>query len=316
MAAERESQAREAALEAERESAGRLQEQYGIDGQQVRQILAIWNQYGSDFDAFLAWWSAERVAGAAAQARVAELEQKLEAYAQLESYANHLEVESNELREENMVLMQQRAAQLEAEAIAKRTPPAGVIAITASASGPDCSTPLPDNGAYSDDTVSIMSYSDSEERTPSSTPSYSHDGPAPRRHQHRRQHTPAVSFGRAGPTGAVAALSAELEKKSGVFDDDAAFIREVHEGVSAAPSMNPEAEIHRLLLRYKVWQKDFKGRLKATQVSLKKFQASPAVSGGHGRVSGTPRVNEGSLTARLMTFARGSRSGGGPGTAR
>ena len=67
-----------------------------------------------------------------------------------------------------------------------------------------------------------------------------------------------------------------MDKKGSLFEDDAAFISEVNDGVSQAPNMDPHLEIERLLYRYKMWQKDFKMRLKATQASLKRQGNSPS----------------------------------------
>lgn len=304
-------EAEAAAVRAEQESYDALKSEFGVDGARVREILTIWQQHGAEFEEFLAWkagggaavsaaaLTAATAATVAAEAKVADLEEKLAAYSELKTYAEQLEEEANELREENMVLMEQRAAQLEAEAAAKSLP--GVISVVAVAGAGDedgqqeYGTPIPETGRHSlatDDTVSIMSYSDGEGGSPMARSSAKRKGP--------------VSFGRAGPAGAVAALNAELDKKAALFDDDAAFICEVHEGVSAAPSMDPEAEIQRLLLRYKLWQKDFKTRLKSTQQSLKKFH-SPA---GSVAPPSATKPSDGSLTARLMTFARGPKSAG------
>eukprot|EP00889_Picochlorum_renovo_P005089 jgi/Picre1/32119/NNA_007467.t1 len=158
-----------------------------------------------------------------------------------------LQKEIEELKDENNILIDQQAKQLSAKKHAR------VVAITANASDVD--------SPRSQDSVSIMSYSDTETDNGSNLQSAKQE----------------LSFGRAGPQGAVAALNAELAKKGPIFNDDAAFIREVHEGVSLAPNMDPDYEIKRLLVRYKTWHRDFKNRLKATQASLRKgASASPA----------------------------------------
>lgn len=158
-----------------------------------------------------------------------------------------LQKELEELKDENNILIDQQAKQLSAKKHAR------VVAITANASDMD--------SPRSQESVSIMSYSDTETDNGSNLQSAKQE----------------LSFGRAGPQGAVAALNAELAKKGPLFNDDAAFIREVHEGVSLAPNMDPDYEIKRLLVRYKTWHRDFKNRLKATQASLRKgASASPA----------------------------------------
>jgi len=152
-----------------------------------------------------------------------------------------LQKEVEDLRDENALLVDQQARQLSAKKDSSR---GRVVAISADAGSPRSAS-----------SVSIMSYSDTQDNDKnSSLPSSA-----------RKE----VSFGRAGPEGAVAALSAELSKKGPIFADDAAFIREVHEGISLAPNMDPDFEIKRLVVRYKTWSRDFKARLKATQSSLK-----------------------------------------------
>ena len=211
---------------------------------------------------------------ATAKAQFAELESKVR------SYVERLEVEANELRDENLALMEARAAQLVA-ASGGKLQDGHVISVNAAAGPP----PVDDYQSYSarsvgsDDTVSIMSYSnsDNEAGTPRKRVSGQPAGSAALRGQ-----TPissqlnTISFGRAGPAGAVAALGAEMNKKSALFDDDAAFISEVHQGISQAPSMDPHNELERLMYRFKGWQKDFKNRMKETQQSLKKHAAAAA----------------------------------------
>jgi hypothetical protein len=231
----------------------------------------------------------------------------------MRAYVDQLEAEANELREENMALMEARAAALSG----KSPSPVGVIAVMAGAGTmpPELYDADLPTSARSEDTVSIMSYSDSEAAVTPSTGGQQ----ALRRARSGMgsgagltSASPAVSFGRAGPAGAVAALNAEMEKKSALFDDDAAFITEVHQGVSSAPSMDPHLEIERLMYRFKGWTKDFKGRLKATQVSLKKHTASISPMGSQGNSyfssprpsSGVAQQNaapaeSGGLTARL-----------------
>lgn len=320
----------EAARLAQQESYDALKEEFGVDGAKVREILSLWRDHGDKFEEYLAAASVGADISAAAAAAVVEsdtithLEDQLhqlyeekklaedkiaastKAYEELKAYTDNLEQETNELREENFQLMQQRAAHLVESTPAGKLAAHDVIALTATAGGPlrnmdEYQSPLPnadnnDDDNDSEDTVSIMSYDEGDpEQTPQSMPL-------------SRTASRVPSIGRAGPTGAVAALSAELDKKAALFDDDAAFIREVHEGVSAAPSMDPDHEIQRLLQRYRAWQKDFKGRLKSTQQSLKKFQPSPAGSGsmqGYSPMAansgGTPfgKQTDGSLTARL-----------------
>ena len=161
---------------------------------------------------------------------------------QLQKINVELQKEIEDLKDENALLVDQQAMQLSAQ---KQASKARVVAISADAGSPRSAS-----------SVSIMSYSDLQEtENNSSMPSSSV----------RRE----MSFGRAGPEGAIAGLSAELSKKGPIFADDAAFIREVHEGVSLAPNMDPDFEIKRLIVRYKTWSRDFKARLKATQSSLK-----------------------------------------------
>lgn len=307
----------DAAQHAEQESYDALKAEFGVDGAQVRDILVKWRDHGSEFDKYLAWAAAGGAAAAvtAHAAQSAEVQSQLQDYSEMRAYVYQLEEEANELREENMALMEARAAALTSE---KSTP--GAIAVVAAAG----TMPLVNDttdfpiSARSEDTVSIMSYSDSESAVTPST------GGQQARRRSRQNGTsgglasasPTVSFGRAGPAGAVAALNAEMEKKSALLDDDAAFITEVHHGISSAPTMDPHVEIERLLHRFKGWTKDFKGRIKATQVSLKKYTASVSPMGAQGngfltspRTSAGalgaagPQQESGGLTARLRKFA-------------
>jgi len=156
-----------------------------------------------------------------------------------------LQKEVDDLKDENALLVNEQARQMSAKKGSK------VVAITADTFEADGTSPK------SEDSVSIMSYSDVD------------DGSLPLSSARRE-----ISFGRAGPQGAVAALNAEMSKKGHIFSDDAAFIREVHEGISMAPNMDPDFEIKRLVVRYKTWNRDFKARLKATQNSLRKNNVS------------------------------------------
>lgn len=154
-----------------------------------------------------------------------------------------LQKEVDDLKDENALLVDQQARQMSAKKESK------VVAINADT--------FDGASMRSADSVSIMSYSDAD------------DGSVPLSSTKRE-----MSFGRAGPQGAVAALSAEMSKKGHIFTDDAAFIREVHEGISMAPNMDPDFEIKRLVVRYKTWNRDFKARLKATQNSLRKSNSA------------------------------------------
>lgn len=56
----------------------------------------------------------------------------------------------------------------------------------------------------------------------------------------------------------MSSLAAEFQRKSHLFEDDAAFISEVRRGESQAPGMNPDAELRLLKVRFHNFQKDFK----------------------------------------------------------
>ncbi len=165
---------------------------------------------------------------------------------QLQKINVELQKQIEDLKDENALLVDEQARQLSLSA-KKQMTKSRVVAISADAGSPRSAS-----------SVSIMSYSDLQETENNESERVSNAGV-------RRE----MSFGRAGPEGAVAGLSAELSKKGPIFADDAAFIREVHEGVSLAPNMDPDFEIKRLIVRYKTWSRDFKARLKATQSSLK-----------------------------------------------
>jgi hypothetical protein len=58
----------------------------------------------------------------------------------------------------------------------------------------------------------------------------------------------------------VHGLVTEFERKSRLFEDDAAFIAEVRSGRSVAPGMDPESELRTLKQRFDNFRKDFKVR--------------------------------------------------------
>jgi myosin-5 len=305
---EERSAAEQAAIRfSEQESYEALKQEFGVDGAYVREVLTVWREHGERFQEYL-----ESIEGTECNEGV-YAEQRFEPNETLKLYVAELEEEVEELRSQ---LQAQAQAHLHQASLEERLQHRGIET---------------DRSHYSDTSVSIMSYSNDESVSPiqmkrhnkqTDQPGTTIDiaatavsaeaiGPRPA--------IPTVRFGRAGPEGAVAALQAEMVKKSALFDDDASFIREVHEGISLAPSMNPHEEIDRLIYRYKAWQRDFKARLKSTQETLRRSQYS---SENHHRASSSraptaqrslqdgkasPRFNEGGLTARLMTFARGSR---------
>jgi hypothetical protein len=301
---EREAAAAEAlatARRTEQESYDAVKLEFGMDGGEVREVLAMWRDHGSKFQGYLAWeaaggaatvaaaTAAAAAAVAAADAREAEAARLAEeAEEDAAAHAARVDAVAADVWRENAAFADAKAAAAEG----KRPHVIQVMAIAGGAS-PPLSARLSDAG--SDDTVSIMSY-DAAGATPTSRTAAAAAAAG-------RAGGGGPAFGRAGGAGAVAALAAELDKKSGLFDDDAAFIREVHDGVSSAPAMDPDHEIARLLTRYKAWHHDFRGRLKETQRSLRRAaQYSP--SGG----VLTPRGGgDGSLTARLISFARGPR---------
>ena len=56
----------------------------------------------------------------------------------------------------------------------------------------------------------------------------------------------------------VDVLAKEMNRKQHLYNDDLAFIREVKQGVVAAPGMNPDQELKTLRLRFDAFKKDFK----------------------------------------------------------
>ena len=185
---------------------------------------------------------------------------------QLQRINVELQREIDDLKDENALLVDQQARQLSTSA-KKQMSKSRVVAISADAGSPRSAS-----------SVSIMSYSDLQEAENNGSERVPSSGGV------RRE----MSFGRAGPEGAVAGLSAELSKKGPIFTDDAAFIREVHEGVSLAPNMDPDFEIKRLIVRYKTWSRDFKARLKATQTSLKSAKGGSSKGPSYVNASARP----------------------------
>lgn len=68
----------------------------------------------------------------------------------------------------------------------------------------------------------------------------------------------------------VSHLMREYDHRTQVFNDDAAFLIEVKSGVTEA-NLNPEEELWKLKVRFDVWKKDFKARLRETKVVLHKL---------------------------------------------
>lgn len=60
---------------------------------------------------------------------------------------------------------------------------------------------------------------------------------------------------------AVQRLKDDLEMRTQVYDDDIEFIREVKEGRTEAPDMDPAFELKNLSQRFEVWKRDFKQRI-------------------------------------------------------
>lgn len=56
----------------------------------------------------------------------------------------------------------------------------------------------------------------------------------------------------------VDVLASELNRKQHLYNDDLAFIREVKQGIVAAPGMNPDQELKTLRMRFDAFKKDFK----------------------------------------------------------
>jgi hypothetical protein len=56
-----------------------------------------------------------------------------------------------------------------------------------------------------------------------------------------------------------------------VYDDDIQFIREVKEGLTEAPDMDPNYELKNLSHRFEAWKRDFKQRLHEAKHMIKKL---------------------------------------------
>jgi len=50
-------------------------------------------------------------------------------------------------------------------------------------------------------------------------------------------------------------------RKATLFEDDAAFLVEVHEGRSQAPGMDPQLELQTLKMRFSDFKREFQGQL-------------------------------------------------------
>lgn len=313
----------------EQESYEALKKEFGVDGAYVREVLTVWKEHGERFQEYLDSVKSTTQDAAQGAAQGAEgTEQPLQLNESLKLYVLQLEEELEELRQQ---LLEQEQARAQEQLDDGNDDDEEDEDEEGEGEEEQDGRMETDRSHHSDTSVSIMSYSNDESFSPfqmkmlkgqptnainiSATATAAQEiGPRPT--------IPVARFGRAGPEGAVAALQAEMAKKSALFDDDACFIREVHEGVSLAPSMDPYKEIDRLMNRYKAWQRDFKTRLKSTQEALRCSQRVLQENSSHNpqvvrlakvhsslpesKVSSKSR--DGSLTARLMTFARGSRT--------
>jgi myosin heavy subunit len=64
-------------------------------------------------------------------------------------------------------------------------------------------------------------------------------------------------------------LGGEFERRRALLNDDADFIRDVASGkVNPTKEMSSDAELAKLVMRYKRWKKEFKGKLKAAQQAV------------------------------------------------
>ena len=69
----------------------------------------------------------------------------------------------------------------------------------------------------------------------------------------------------------VGRLKDDLEMRTQVYDDDIDFIREVKEGATDAPDMDPNYELKNLSHRFEAWKRDFKQRLHEAKHMIKKL---------------------------------------------
>lgn len=72
---------------------------------------------------------------------------------------------------------------------------------------------------------------------------------------------------------AINRLNDELEMRAQVYDDDIDFIREVKEGITEAPDMDPVHELRNLQHRFEAWKRDFKQRLHETKHLIRRGDA-------------------------------------------
>ena len=68
-------------------------------------------------------------------------------------------------------------------------------------------------------------------------------------------------------------MAKELEHRTQVFNDDVSFLVEVKSGPVEA-NFKPNEELRKLNVKFEVWKKDFKGKLKETKNILKKLGKS------------------------------------------
>ncbi|XP_077254052.1 myosin-2-like isoform X2 [Tasmannia lanceolata] len=117
---------------------------------------------------------------------------------------------------------------------------------------PDAS-PSP-NYYDSEDSMSV------ESRTPEGTPAKVYARPSD------------VGPGResGGGCNAVSHLVREFEQRKQAFDDNARFLVEVKSGQSAS-NMNPDEELQNLKLKFELWKKEYKVRLRETKTALQKI---------------------------------------------
>jgi myosin-5 len=68
----------------------------------------------------------------------------------------------------------------------------------------------------------------------------------------------------------VGHLVKEFDQRTQVFNDDSDFLVEVKSGQTEA-NLNPDEELRKLKLRFDIWKKDFKVRLRETKTVLQKL---------------------------------------------
>lgn len=85
-------------------------------------------------------------------------------------------------------------------------------------------------------------------------------------------------------------LDSDWASKAPLFDDDAAFIKEVVAGEVSAPDMQVQVELDRLRQKYDAWNKQFKERMREMQAHLRRTGSTISVTAAAAGLFSRPSI--------------------------